>query len=87
MATGIYILVSVSVAAFVGGLTNHFAIKMLFHPRKELYLGKWRIPFTPGLIPKRKDEIAQSLGDVVANYLVTPQGMKQFLLHDSFKKK
>ena len=35
MQNWLFILVNVCVAAFVGGITNHFAIKMLFHPREE----------------------------------------------------
>ncbi|WP_235287180.1 DUF445 family protein [Paenibacillus tarimensis] len=74
------------VAAFVGGLTNHFAIKMLFHPRQAIYfLGK-RIPFTPGLIPKRKSQIAESLGDVVASYLVTTEGLRELLAQENFRQ-
>lgn len=35
----------------IGYITNGIAIKMLFRPRKAVYLGHWKIPFTPGLIP------------------------------------
>ncbi|MCM3038657.1 DUF445 family protein [Paenibacillus motobuensis] len=83
----IYIMVSVAVAAFVGGITNHFAIKMLFHPRKKIMIGRFRVPFTPGLIPKRREDIAQSLGNVVADYLVTPEGLQDMVLRPSFKQK
>lgn len=85
MPTWLYIVVSIAVAAFVGGLTNHFAIKMLFHPRKAIYLGSWRVPFTPGLIPKRKDEIARSLGEIVADYLVTTEGLQEMLEKPGFR--
>lgn len=67
------------VAGFVGGVTNHLAIKMLFHPRRQWRVFGMRVPFTPGLIPKRKDEIARSLGNVVADYLVTSQGLVNLL--------
>ncbi|AZS16519.1 DUF445 domain-containing protein [Paenibacillus lutimineralis] len=83
----IYIMVSVAVAAFVGGITNHFAIKMLFHPRKKMMIGRFRVPFTPGLIPKRREDIAQSLGNVVADYLVTSEGLQDMVLRPSFKQK
>lgn len=82
-----FIAVNVSVAAFVGGLTNFFAIKMLFHPRRALYVLGRRIPFTPGLIPKRKDDIASSLGEVVANYLVTAEGLREWLRGESMQEK
>lgn len=86
MADWIYVLISVAVAAFVGGVTNHFAIKMLFHPRNPVYIGKYHVPFTPGLIPKRREDIAESLGNVVAEYLVTTEGLQELLSRPAFKK-
>jgi len=86
MQPWLFILVNVAIAAFVGGLTNHYAIKMLFHPRKAIYLLGRRVPFTPGLIPKRKTEIAASLGDVVASYLVTPEGLRDLIARASFRE-
>lgn len=79
MPVWLFISFSVAVAAIVGGVTNHFAIKMLFHPRKAIYIGRWRVPFTPGLIPKRKDDIAASFGEVVSEYLVTSDGLRTML--------
>ncbi|SDF32636.1 Uncharacterized membrane protein YheB, UPF0754 family [Fontibacillus panacisegetis] len=83
----LYILVSVLVAGFVGGITNHYAIKMLFHPRKSIYIGKLHVPFTPGLIPKRRDDIAVSLGNVVAEYLVTTEGLQEMVSRPAFRNK
>lgn len=80
-----YVLVTVAVSGLVGGVTNHYAIKMLFHPRRPIYIGKWHVPFTPGLIPKRRDDIAESLGKVVAEYLVTAEGLQELLLRPSFR--
>ena len=62
MQNWLFILVNVCVAAFVGGITNHFAIKMLFHPREEKIILGRRVPFTPGLIPKRKDRNSRVVG-------------------------
>jgi uncharacterized membrane protein YheB (UPF0754 family) len=85
MPTWLFIVVNMLIAAFVGGITNHFAIQMLFHPRTEWrFLGR-RVPFTPGIIPKRKPEIAASLGDVVASYLVTPEGLQELLAGEQFR--
>ncbi|WP_028594224.1 DUF445 family protein [Paenibacillus assamensis] len=79
MSAWVLIIFSIAVAAIVGGVTNHFAIKMLFHPRRPIYIGSWKLPFTPGLIPKRKQDIAESLGEVVAQYLVTSDGLRSVL--------
>lgn len=35
------VLFNFAVAGFVGGITNHYAIKMLFHPRWKLVISKW----------------------------------------------
>ncbi|WP_438446139.1 DUF445 family protein [Gorillibacterium sp. sgz5001074] len=81
------ILINVTVAGFVGGITNHYAIKMLFHPREEKRIGRFRVPFTPGLIPKRKDEIGRSLGKVVADHLVTAEGLRGLLSKPAFRQR
>jgi uncharacterized membrane protein YheB (UPF0754 family) len=38
---------------------------MLFRPRSAVYIGKLRLPFTPGVVPRRKDELADILGNAV----------------------
>lgn len=58
------------VGAGIGYITNDIAIRMLFRPRKAVYIGKWKLPFTPGLIPKEKDRIAKMVGAAIqANLL------------------
>ncbi|MGY4797379.1 DUF445 domain-containing protein [Lysinibacillus fusiformis] len=65
------------IGAAIGGVTNHLAIKMLFRPHNAIYIKNWRLPFTPGLIPKRRDELAKQLGLTVVNYLLTPETFKK----------
>ncbi|KOY82267.1 DUF445 domain-containing protein [Lysinibacillus macroides] len=65
------------IGAAIGGVTNHLAIKMLFRPYKAIYIKNWRVPFTPGLIPKRRDELARQLGLTVVNYLLTPETFRR----------
>lgn len=67
------------VGAIIGGITNSIAIKMLFRPYEAKYIGNWRLPFTPGLIPKRRDELAKQLGQLVINHLLTPEVIQQKL--------
>lgn len=59
------------VGAIIGGITNVIAIRMLFHPFKPYYIFKFRVPFTPGLIPKRREEIATKIGQVIEEHLLT----------------
>ena len=52
---------------------------MLFHPFKPYYIFKMRIPFTPGLIPKRREEIATKIGQVIEEHLITESVIYQKL--------
>ncbi|MGX9135900.1 DUF445 domain-containing protein [Rummeliibacillus sp. JY-2-4R] len=74
------------VGSVIGGITNYIAIKMLFRPYNAIYLGSWRLPFTPGLIPKRRDELAKQLGNTVVNYLLTPEMFRKKLFTDNNRK-
>lgn len=67
---GFEILVPPVVGGVIGYITNDIAIKMLFRPRKAKFIGKWQIPFTPGLIPKEKNRIAESIGNVISKQLL-----------------
>jgi uncharacterized membrane protein YheB (UPF0754 family) len=51
------------VGAAIGWATNYVAIKMLFHPRQP----RWGMH---GLLPRRQQDLAASVGDVVGNELV-----------------
>lgn len=53
------------VGAVIGYITNDIAIRMLFRPHKAIYIGKWRLPFTPGIVPRRKDQLAKILGEAI----------------------
>lgn len=79
------ILMMIGIGALIGGLTNSLAIKMLFRPYRAIHIGKYRLPFTPGLIPKRQKELAQQLGKMVVNHLLTPEGIRRKLTHSTFK--
>ncbi len=75
----------VVIGAFINGLTNHLAIKMLFRPYNPIYIGKWRVPFTPGLIPKRRDEMAVQMGKMVVEHLVTPEIIRSKFMNKDFQ--
>lgn len=76
----------VLIGAVIGGFTNFLAIRMLFHPYQPIYIGKWQLPFTPGLIPKRRNELADQIGKLVVNHLVTPESIQRKLAEDTLKK-
>jgi uncharacterized membrane protein YheB (UPF0754 family) len=79
-------IVMIVVGAAIGGVTNHLAIKMLFHPHKPLYLFGKRIPFTPGLIPKRRQELANQMGKMVVEHLLTAEGIKRKFMQTQFQQ-
>ncbi|MBO1512876.1 DUF445 domain-containing protein [Metabacillus bambusae] len=79
-------IVMIVVGAAIGGVTNHLAIKMLFHPYKPLYLFGKRIPFTPGLIPKRRQELANQMGKMVVEHLLTAEGIKRKFMQTQFQQ-
>ncbi|WP_161524735.1 DUF445 domain-containing protein [Alteribacter lacisalsi] len=83
MQTITVILMMILIGAFIGGLTNLIAIRMLFRPFKPVYIGRWKLPFTPGLIPKRRDEIAVQLGSLVTGHLITVEGVRSKLFDET----
>ncbi|MBD8033932.1 DUF445 family protein [Solibacillus merdavium] len=73
------------VGAAVGAATNYMAIKMLFRPYKPIYFKKWKLPLTPGLIPKRREDLAIQLGKTVSEYLLTPETIKKKFLSEEIR--
>ncbi len=55
---------------------------MLFRPYKAVYIGRFHVPFTPGIIPGQRKRIAASIGRVVSNELLNPEIMEQAMLSD-----
>jgi uncharacterized membrane protein YheB (UPF0754 family) len=76
----------VAIGAIIGGFTNHLAIKMLFRPHQAVYIWGKRLPFTPGLIPRRRDELAVQMGKLVVEHLVTAEGIKKKFTDPSFNQ-
>lgn len=74
------------IGAVIGYITNDIAIRMLFHPYRPLYIGKFKLPFTPGIIPKEQARIAKSLGQVVSEMLLCEEALKQALISDEVIK-
>lgn len=84
MEIAMTIILMMIIGALIGGFTNYLAIKMLFKPYNAVYIGKWKVPFTPGLIPKRRDEMADQMGKLVVNHLLTPESIKKKFINDQF---
>lgn len=70
------------IGGIIGYITNDLAIRMLFRPRKAYYIGRFHVPFTPGLIPSRKADLAQSIGNIVSDQLLNEETLRQTLLSE-----
>lgn len=73
--------------ATIGYFTNYIAVKMLFHPYKPWKIGKLRVPFTPGIVPRRQPVLAKAIGDAVGNHLFTGDDLKELFLTDETKER
>ena len=63
------------IGAFIGYFTNYIAVKMLFHPYKEIKVLGLKLPFTPGVIPKNKPRLARAIARAVSDVLLTKQDL------------
>lgn len=70
------------IGAVIGYFTNYIAVKMLFLPRKEIKIFGFTLPFTPGIIPRRKAALAKAMGKMVENELFTKSALTEMLLAD-----
>lgn len=62
------------VTALIGWLTNWVAIQMLFRPRKPFGVGPWKVQ---GLIPRRQEEIADRIAEIVQQELLGKHFLRQ----------
>ena len=69
------VLIPIALGALIGYFTNELAIKMLFRPRRPVYIGKWQLPFTPGIIPKNQSRIADAVSRAVSGQLFTQEDL------------
>lgn len=74
------------VGAIIGYFTNYLAVKMLFRPYKAKKIGKWTLPFTPGIMPKRQPQLAKAIGKAVGEKLFTADDIKNAVLEKDFKQ-
>lgn len=72
------------IGGLIGYITNVVAVKMLFRPLKafKVPIIGWEIQ---GLIPKRRAEIAMSIGETVATELISVEELMDKLIEDSDK--
>lgn len=65
------------IAALVGWFTNYIAVKMLFHPQKPVnILGIYTLH---GIFPKNQKQVAEKIGKMVAEELLSSEDLKEKL--------
>lgn len=72
------------VGAVIGYVTNVIAIKMLFRPLNEKRILGLRIPLTPGIIPRQRHSLAESIGVMVSRDLITEDAVRNQLASPAF---
>lgn len=72
--------------AVIGYLTNYIAIRMLFRPLRPWRIFGFRLPFTPGVIPAKRHELAKNIGNMVGEHLFTGADLSRGLADKSFQQ-
>jgi uncharacterized membrane protein YheB (UPF0754 family) len=78
----ITILILTIVGGLIGWITNILAIKLMFRPIKPIKIPILNIEIL-GLIPKRKNEIASNIGEVISNELLSIDDILDQALNNS----
>jgi len=71
------------ISGLIGWITNYIAVKMIFRPRKSINILGLKIQ---GLIPKRQEELAESIGSIVESHLVSITDIKKIINEPEFHK-
>ena len=70
--------------AVIGYATNFVAIRMLFRPLRPKRVLGIQVPFTPGVIPRQRGQLARSIASVVARELLTADAIRGHLQRPDF---
>ncbi|MCK9297191.1 MAG: DUF445 family protein [Desulfobulbaceae bacterium] len=72
--------------AFIGYMTNYVAIKMLFRPLHPWKIFGLRIPMTPGVIPAKRHLLAENIGEMVGEHLLTGNDVSRAIAGSRFQQ-
>ncbi|MBR3101491.1 MAG: DUF445 family protein [Muribaculaceae bacterium] len=75
------------IGAAIGYITNDLAIRMMFRPHQAKYVFGIRVPFTPGIVPKEKHRIADSIGAAISENLMNREVLEKSLLSQEMMRK
>lgn len=68
------------IGAVIGGVTNDVAIRMLFRPYAPWRVLGWRVPLTPGLIPRERAQIAHAIAETFTEHVLDTDQVADLLL-------
>ncbi len=74
------------IGAFIGYLTNKIAIRMLFRPLRPWHIFGLRVPMTPGVIPSKREQLAENIGEMVGSHLLTSRDIGAALSEEPFQE-
>ena len=75
-------IVTPLIGGIIGYLTNYMAIIVFFRPQKAKYFLGIHVPFTPGIIPRYKDHLSESIGETISENLMNSETLEKYLLSD-----
>jgi len=64
-------------AVMHGYFAAWLAVWMLFYPREPRFIGRWRIPFTPGLVPSSRRTLECAIAEAVSTQLLRPEILEE----------
>lgn len=67
------------VGAAIGAVTNHLAIRMLFRPFQPWTVFGCRVPFTPGVIPRKRAELANRIARTFEQHLLSGRHLHELI--------
>jgi uncharacterized membrane protein YheB (UPF0754 family) len=82
----LHLIAGAVIGGLIGYCTNYLAIRMLFRPREEKRIGNLKVPFTPGVIPRRKDKLAREIGEAVAQKVFTDEDISGIFTSEGMKQ-
>ena len=82
----LHLIAGAVIGGLIGYCTNYLAIRMLFRPREEKRIGNFKVPFTPGVIPRRKDKLAREIGEAVAQKVFTDEDISGIFTSEGMKQ-
>ena len=84
--TWLLLLLPPILGAIIGYVTNALAIRMLFRPLEKKYIfGKIPIPLTPGVIPRQRGKLAQSIARMVSRSLFNAEVIIRHIRGEGFQ--